>query len=185
MPEVGHFLHAQAKNRHSVGNGCHFFAQNAAAVGHAPTGQPGTNHVEKWGPSVYNCSTNGWDSYLTMILCVFYDNLMHKQDFIHSLAKKNRRPQKFYEDALTEILTGLKEELAKGKSVTFLGFGSFYTRLRKPGTGRNFKTNERITIPEVRLVDFRPGKLLKQAVRTKSQAGTKQTKKSLLKRFLH
>src|SRR5919199_1494817 len=105
---------------------------------------------------------------------------MYKQDFIRSLAKKNRRPQKFYDDALTEILDGLKEELAKGKDITFLGFGTFYTRMKKGGTGMNFKTKKRVAYQPVRQVGFRVGDLLKQAVRKKA---TPQQKKGLLSAF--
>jgi DNA-binding protein HU-beta len=109
---------------------------------------------------------------------------MDKGDLIKHLSKKHRRPQRHYQEALNEILEAITEQLKHGKPVHLLGFGSFYIRMRKPSTGRNFKTNERITIPEVRLADFRPGKLLKQAVRIKAQPGTKKPKKSLLKRIL-
>ena len=114
-----------------------------------------------------------------------YDGNMHKEDLVKHLSKKYRRPQKHYQEALTEILEGITDQLKQGKPVHLLGFGSFYTRMRQPGRGRNFKTNERITIPEVRLAAFRPGTLLKQAVRMKAQPGTKKTKKGLLNRFLH
>jgi len=110
---------------------------------------------------------------------------MHKEDLIKHLSKKYRRSQKHYQEALTEILEGITDQLKQGKPVHLLGFGSFYTRMRQPSKGRNFKTKELITIPEVRLAAFRPGKLLKLAVRKKEQPGTKKTKKGLLNRFLH
>jgi DNA-binding protein HU-beta len=109
---------------------------------------------------------------------------MHKGDLIKHLSKKYRRSQKHYQEALNEILEGITDQLKQGKPVHLLGFGSFYTRIRKPSKSRNFKTQELITTPELRLADFRPGKLLKQAVRKKEQAGGKKSKKGLLSRFL-
>ncbi len=124
-------------------------------------------------------------SRLTTVPCLFYDGTMHKEELVKQLSKKYRRSQKHYQEALTEILEEITDQLKQGKPVHLLGFGSFYTRMRKPSTGRNFKTKEPLTIPEVRLAAFRPGKLLKQAVRKKEQSGSKKTKKGLLNRFLH
>ncbi len=92
---------------------------------------------------------------------------MHKQAFIRALAKKNRRPQRYYQETLTEILNGLREKLADGKAVSLLGFGTFYTRKHQGGKGKNFKTGEDITFKEYRQAAFRPGSLLKQTVRRK------------------
>ena len=57
---------------------------------------------------------------------------MHKEDLIKHLSKKYRRPQKHYQEALTEILEGITDQLKQGKPVHLLGFGSFYTRMRQP-----------------------------------------------------
>ncbi len=92
---------------------------------------------------------------------------MTKEQFIRYLAKKNRRPRTHYRTALTEIFTGLQDQLVQGKDVRFLGFGTFYTRMKKAGTGRNFKTKQKMEYKPVRLAAFRVGSLLKQAVRRK------------------
>lgn len=94
---------------------------------------------------------------------------MHKTDFIAYLAKENRRSQRHYEEAITEILYGLKEKLADGKEVRFLGFGTFYTRMHKGGTARNFKTKEPKPYKPVRLAAFRAGSILKKAVRNRKK----------------
>ncbi len=96
--------------------------------------------------------------------------------FISYLSKKNRRPQKLYREILNEALAGIEEHLSKGKPVPLLGFCTFYTRMRKPAKGKNFKTGETIAVPEVRLASFRPSPLLKQAVRIKARPGTKKRK---------
>jgi DNA-binding protein HU-beta len=94
---------------------------------------------------------------------------MHKEDLIKHLAKKNRRPQQFYRDALNELVAGIQHHLAQGKEIALTGFGTFYTRLHKGGKGRNFKTKQPMQYKPVRLAAFRPGALLKQAVRRKKK----------------
>jgi nucleoid DNA-binding protein len=92
---------------------------------------------------------------------------MHKEEFIKQLARKNRRPKQHYRDAITEIFAAIEERLADGKEVCLTGFGTFYTRMHKGGKGRNFKTKQPMEYKAVRLAAFRPGMLLKQAVRRK------------------
>ena len=104
---------------------------------------------------------------LTMLTWFTSIEIMHKEEFIKRLTKKHRRPQQFYRDALHEILEGIQEQLAQGKSVHFIGFGSFYTRTRKGGRGYNFKTNKSVDYKAVRQAAFKVGNILKQAVRRK------------------
>jgi DNA-binding protein HU-beta len=95
---------------------------------------------------------------------------MHKRSFLKRVVQKHQKPQitqKVYRQVLTELLTSIQQELAAGRSVSFLGFGTFYTRMHKGGSGRNFKTGKPIEYKAVRIPAFRPGSLLKQAVRKK------------------
>jgi hypothetical protein len=48
-----------------------------------------------------------------------------------------------------------------------MGFGTFYTRIHKGRKARNFKTGELIKYKDVRQAAFKPGVLLKKAVRAK------------------
>src|SRR5437868_3306486 len=59
--------------------------------------------------------------------------IMHKEELIKHLAKKNRRPQEHYRAALNEILASIQDQLAQGKEIVLTGFGSFYTRTHKGG----------------------------------------------------
>src|SRR5712691_373574 len=111
---------------------------------------------------------------LDNVLMTLYHNPMHKDELIKYLVKRNRRApggrtQVFYREALQELLEGIQYHLAQGKEITFLGFGTFYTRMHKGGKGRNFKTGKVVEYKPVRLVAFRPGALLKQAVRRKKK----------------
>ena len=95
---------------------------------------------------------------------------MHKRTFLQRVVQKNQKPQitqRVYTTVLKELLTGIQQELAAGRKVHFLGFGTFYTRMHKGGRGRNFKTKKPIEYKAVRIPAFRPGSLLKKAVRTK------------------
>lgn len=107
---------------------------------------------------------------------------MNKEEFVHYLHKKHRRPQHFYADALTEILEGIRHQLSQGKKVYFQELGTFYTRVHKGGKGRNLKTGESIEYGAVHQAAFRPGEVLKRAVRKKKEPPVKQ-KKGLLSRF--
>jgi DNA-binding protein HU-beta len=92
---------------------------------------------------------------------------MNKEELIKYLSKKHRRPQSHYQEAITEIFDGIKHHLAEGKVFQLLGFGTFYTRIRQGGKGLNFQTNKPIEYKAVRIAAFRPGALLKKAVRRK------------------
>lgn len=95
---------------------------------------------------------------------------MNKTSFVKRVAEKNRKQQltkRVYNEVLKELLTGIQSELAAGRKVQFLGFGTFYSRVHKGGTGRNFKTKKPMEYKAVRIPAFRPGSLLKKAVRRK------------------
>ena len=95
---------------------------------------------------------------------------MHKQALIRHLAKKNRRPQSHYSTAINEIFEGISEQLVQGKQVTLIGFGTFYTRMRKPGTLFNVRTKQKMQVPALRQAQFRPGDVLKRSVRGKEKS---------------
>ena len=95
---------------------------------------------------------------------------MNKTAFIKRVAQKHQKPyltQRVYTQVLKELLTGIQSELAAGRNVRFLGFGTFYTRIRKASKARHFKTNKVMNVPAIRLPVFRPGSLLKREVRRK------------------
>jgi DNA-binding protein HU-beta len=101
---------------------------------------------------------------------------MNKETFIAYLSKKNRRPQSHYREALAEILEGIQDQLKAKKHIRFIGFGTFYTRVRKATTGRNIKTKQKIQIPEMRQAAFQVGAVLRKAVRGKQKPEGKKKK---------
>ena len=104
---------------------------------------------------------------LTSLAWLSIVELMYNSTFVKYLSKKNRRPQQFYRDALSEIFAGIQEHLKEGKTIQFKGFGMFYTKTRKPSKIVHIKTKKTIDVPALRLAAFRVGSLLRQAVRGK------------------
>jgi len=95
---------------------------------------------------------------------------MNKTALIKRVSQQHQREhitQHVYNQVLTELLAGIRQELAAGRKVSFLGFGTFYTRIRKASKGRHFKTKKIIDVPQLRIPAFRAGSLLKKAVRRK------------------
>ncbi len=66
-------------------------------------------------------------------------------------------------DAMTDTITNT---LKKGDSVQLMGFGSFVLRDRAARTGRNPQTGATIAIPATKVVGFKAGKALKDAINT-------------------
>jgi Bacterial nucleoid DNA-binding protein len=95
---------------------------------------------------------------------------MDKGTFIKRIAFLNRKPQptkELYNKVLNDLINGIKTELAAGRKVYFQGLGTFYTRIHKGGKARNFKNGKPIQYKDVRVAAFRPGSVLKEAVRKK------------------
>ena len=66
---------------------------------------------------------------------------------------------------LDSTLEGIGKALKKGDSITFVGFGTFKTSIRKARTARNPRTGEAIKIAKRRVPRFSAGKALKDLVK--------------------
>ncbi len=89
---------------------------------------------------------------------------MNKSDLIDAIARHadiSKAAAGRALDALTGAITGA---LAKGGSVTLVGFGSFYVGQRTARQGRNPQTGAAVPIPAAKVPKFRAGKALKDAV---------------------
>jgi DNA-binding protein HU-beta len=90
---------------------------------------------------------------------------MNKQELIEKIAKDTGVTKSSAAAALESALDGIKKSLKKGDPITFVGFGTFKTSLRKARTARNPQTGAAIKIPKRRVVRFSAGKALKDAVK--------------------
>ena len=66
-------------------------------------------------------------------------------------------------------MDAIRESLAKGESVAFVGFGKFSVADRSARDGRNPQTGETLKIPASKAAKFSPGKELKDAVNKKKK----------------
>ena len=90
---------------------------------------------------------------------------MTKDEMIAMMAEQSGITKKQASEALQSFMSGVTQQLKKGKKVSFAGFGTFSVSKRKARTGRNPQTGATINIPASRVPVFRAGKHLKEAVR--------------------
>ena len=67
--------------------------------------------------------------------------------------------------AVDSLIDGIVKTLKKGQSITFVGFGTFKTSIRKARLGRNPRTGATVKIAARRVPRFKAGKGLKDAVK--------------------
>lgn len=90
---------------------------------------------------------------------------MTKADFVEKIYVKAGLSSKAKaEEALDAVLASIKDALAAGETVNFIGFGAFKVSERAERQGRNPRSGEPITIPASKVVKFTPGKSLKDAI---------------------
>lgn len=90
---------------------------------------------------------------------------MTKAELVAKIADKASTTKANAERALNAFLEAVEATLVKEGKLTLTGFGTFVVEQRKARTGRNPRTGKAITIPATKVVKFRPGKLLKDAVK--------------------
>ena len=90
---------------------------------------------------------------------------MTKTELVSRIAEKAGLTKADSEKALNAFLSAVEETLINEGKLTLTGFGTFAVEERKERTGRNPRTGEEIKIPACKVVKFRPGKLLKEAVK--------------------
>jgi len=89
---------------------------------------------------------------------------MTKQELVAKMADDADISKKAAEQALNSFMDGVKGALAKGDSVSLVGFGTFGVSHREARTGRNPQTGAEIQIPARKVPTFKAGKGLKDSV---------------------
>lgn len=89
---------------------------------------------------------------------------MNKSELIQAVAADAGLTKTQAAQAVDAFETAITAALAKGDSVTLVGFGTFAVSERAERTGRNPKTGEPLTIAAAKAVKFKAGKALKDAV---------------------
>lgn len=94
---------------------------------------------------------------------------MTKADLIEEISQAAEMSRKDSELIVETVFGSIVQSLKSGDKIEIRGFGSFRTRERKPRTGRNPKTGERVDVPAKKIPYFKPSKELKDVVNGQSQ----------------
>jgi DNA-binding protein HU-beta len=74
-------------------------------------------------------------------------------------------PKVVAENALNSFTNSVTKALKRGNKLTLTGFGTFSVAKRRARTGRNPQTGKEIKIPATKVAKFKPGNILKSAVK--------------------
>jgi DNA-binding protein HU-beta len=97
---------------------------------------------------------------------------MNKSELIEATAKAADISKAAAERALSAIIDAVVKSVAKGDTVTLVGFGTFKSAKRAARTGKNPKTGEPLKIAATTVPKFTAGATFKATV-----AGKKAAKK--------
>ena len=89
---------------------------------------------------------------------------MNTRELIEKVAKDTGMTKTSAAAAMESAIDGIVKTLKKGKTITFVGFGTFKTSIRKARIGRNPQTGAAVKIPRRRVARFSAGKGLKDAL---------------------
>lgn len=91
---------------------------------------------------------------------------MTKADLIDEVSRAVEMTRKDSESIVETILDSIVRALRRNEKIEIRGFGSFRTRQRRPRTGRNPKTGEKVDVPAKTIPYFKPSKELKDLINT-------------------
>lgn len=97
---------------------------------------------------------------------------MNKAELIEAVAKSTKNSKASVEETLNALMAAVQSSLAKGDNVQLIGFGTFAVEQRAARVGRNPATGKELKIPAKKVVKFKVGSKMKDAV-----AGAKAKKK--------
>lgn len=88
-----------------------------------------------------------------------------KRDLVVRISTETGLVQQDVYGVIQKTLDYIVEALEKGENVEFRNFGVFEVRTRKQRIGRNpGKPEDVVTIPERKVVKFKPGKIMRQVI---------------------
>jgi DNA-binding protein HU-beta len=91
---------------------------------------------------------------------------MNKAELIDAVATKSDLTKQDSKKAVDVLFETISNTLAKEEKIQLLGFGTFEVRERAERTGHNPQTGEEMTIPASKVPAFKPGKELKEAIKS-------------------
>ena len=89
-----------------------------------------------------------------------------KKDLSSAVAERTGCKKNLSAQVVDSLFKVMREHLIQGNRIEIRGFGVFEVKNTKPKpAARNPRTGERIFVPAHRKTHFRPGKVLKQALK--------------------
>jgi len=89
---------------------------------------------------------------------------MSKQNLIETVAVQTSTSKAEAGRMVEAVLAGLQNELAAGREVRIVGFGTFSPVTRAARTARNPKDGELVNVPAKVVAKFKPGTKLLEAL---------------------
>lgn len=89
---------------------------------------------------------------------------MTKKDIIMKISDETGLKQVDVKEVVQRTFDLIIESLGNGDKVELRNFGIFKVKTRKGRIGRNPRTGESVTIPDKKVVAFKPGMKMKQDV---------------------
>lgn len=89
-----------------------------------------------------------------------------KADLVELVARDTQLTKKDVKQVVDTFLKSVSEHLDKNQKVQLTGFGTFEVRKRKARTGVRPGTTDKIKIPASKYPAFKPGKALKESVKS-------------------
>ena len=91
---------------------------------------------------------------------------MNKSELINELSEETTFSKKDITRVVDSFIRIVSRKLKKGEKVSLTGFGCFWVSRRPARKGINPATKERISLPEVNVPRFKPGKSLREDVKS-------------------
>ncbi len=91
---------------------------------------------------------------------------MNKSELINSLSEETTFSKKDVTRVLDSLIRIIERTLRRGDKVSITGFGTYWVSRRPARKGINPATKERIDLPEVNVPRFKPGKHLRELIRS-------------------
>ena len=92
--------------------------------------------------------------------------IMKKKELVDIISTQTGFTKKDSENALNVVIHSLTDLLAKGDSIILPGFASLSVKTRAERQGRNPATGKPLHIPASKIVSFKAGTKLKEAINT-------------------
>jgi integration host factor subunit beta len=97
---------------------------------------------------------------------------MTKADLVEEVTRLGDLTRRDGEVVVDTVFDAVIQALQSGDKIEIRGFGSFRIRQRKPRTGRNPKTGDKVEVPAKRVPYFKPSKELRDLVNPKAAAAS-------------